>query len=85
MARKKARPSKERRRGSRGLRGLQGPAGPPGQDSQIVVRQLGKVLAHVTQELEDVQRTLGVQFTRIAQLQADLDSFRLALEKALPR
>jgi len=45
------------------------------------VVQLGEVLGRVTQELEDVQGTLKVQFTRIAQLQAELDNLRAALNK----
>ena len=44
--------------------------------------RLGNVLARVTQELEDVQKTLKVQFTRIAELQAELDSLRAALTKS---
>jgi hypothetical protein len=53
-----------------------------GEPNGDVVRQLGKVLANVTQELEDVQRTLKVQFTRIAELQADLDNFCLMIKKS---
>lgn len=43
--------------------------------------QLGHVLARVTQELEQVQTTLQVQFTRIAELQAELDNLRRTFEK----
>ena len=68
-------------RGARGPRGRQGPTGPPAANGQIIV-ELGKVLARVTQELEDVQRTLKVQFTRIAELKAELDGFRAALPKS---
>jgi len=46
-----------------------------------MVAQLATILARVTQELEDVQRSLRVQFTRIAELQADLDDIRVALKK----
>jgi hypothetical protein len=89
MAVKKALLSKEKGQspGPRGLRGRQGPRGPRGaagpraRDGQIIV-ELGKVLARVTQELEDVQSTLKVQFTRIAELQAELDGLRAALGKA---
>ena len=56
------------------------PLGRPGPNGPFVM-QLGNVLARVTQELEDVQRTLRVQFTRIAQLQADLDEIHLSLSK----
>jgi hypothetical protein len=35
----------------------------------------------VAQELEEVQRTLQVQFTRIAELQAEVDDLRGALKK----
>ena len=67
-------------RGPRGLRGRRGPAGIPAGDSKLVT-DLAAVVAHVTQELEDVQRTLRVQFTRIAQLQTALDNLRVALER----
>jgi hypothetical protein len=82
MARKKPRRSKDKgkRRGPRGPRGVPGPPGPAGPNGQFVV-ELGAVLSRVTQELEDVQRTLRVQFTRIAQLQAELDDVRTSLTK----
>ena len=81
MARRETR-SKERAKppGPRGPRGRRGPVGPPGNAGEIVV-QLGSVLARVTQELEAVQHTLRVQFTRIAELQAQLDDLRLLLQK----
>ena len=81
MARKKPQPkNKGKRRGPRGLRGVPGPAGPAGADAPLVA-QLGGILSRVTQELEDVQRTLRVQFTRIAQLQAELDEVRLNITR----
>jgi len=82
MASKKTVRSKESgtRRGPRGPRGRRGPAGLSGQDGPMVA-QLATILARVTQELEDVQRSLRVQFTRIAELQADLDDIRVALKK----
>jgi hypothetical protein len=79
MARKKTRRSTERGT-PRGLRGRRGPGGPPRQDGQLV-GQLGNVLARVAQELEEVQRKLQVQFTRIAELQAEVDDLRGALKK----
>jgi hypothetical protein len=80
MARKKTQRSKERgkTRGPRGPRGRRGPAGPAGENGNIAL-QLGHVLARVTQEIEDMQRALRVQFTRTAQLQAELDDLRVAL------
>ena len=60
---------------------MRGPAGSTGQNGDVI-RQLGNVLARVTQELEDVQGTLKVQFTRIAELHAELDNFRAALTKS---
>ena len=78
MARKKPRPKGKE---SRGVRGPRGPAGPPGPDGPVVT-ELGGILARVAQEMEDVQRTLRVQFTRIAQLQAEIDEVRLNLLKA---
>ena len=44
--------------------------------------QLGAILARMSQELEAVQRTLQVQFTRIAELQAEMDDICLNLSKA---
>ena len=90
MARTKARQKSQGPRGpggAKGARGRRGPAGPPAPNGEMIV-QLGKVLSRVTQELEDVQRTLKIQFTRIAELQAELDTFRQALKsqsKTLPR
>ena len=81
MARKNEQAKPRGARGARGPRGVQGrrgPAGSPGPGREAVI-QLGEVLSRVTQELEDVQRTLKVQFTRIAELQAELDEFRRAL------
>jgi hypothetical protein len=77
MARKK--PQRSKKRGPRSARGPYGDEDSidPTGDGQIVA-QLGAVLARVTQELEDVQRTLKVQFTRIAELQAQIDSLRVA-------
>jgi hypothetical protein len=80
MARKKTLRSKEREM-PRGPRGPHGLPGPPEQDGKLVA-QLGAVLARVAQELEDVQRTLRVQFTRIAELQAELDDLRVELKKS---
>ena len=77
MARKKTLQS----RGARDPRGRRGPEGPPAVNAKLIA-DLGQVLARVTQELEEVQRTLRVQFTRIAQLQAEIDSLRLALPKS---
>jgi hypothetical protein len=42
----------------------------------MATQQLGAILARVAQELEGVQTTLQVQFTRIAELQAELDDIR---------
>jgi hypothetical protein len=95
MARKRSKEGTGRRgargargaRGPRGLQGLQGfagpagqvgPAGPAGQDGPATIK-LAEILSRVAQELEDVQRTLRVQFTRIAELQSELDSLRVAL------
>ena len=84
MARMKGRQKSQGTRGpggAKGARGRQGPVGRPAPNGELLVR-LGTVLARVTQELEDVQRTLKVQFTRIAELQAELDNLRGALTKA---
>ena len=82
MVRKKTVRSTKNSRDARGPRGRRGPAGPRGKNGQLVVR-LADVLTEVTRELEDVQRTLRVQFTRIAQLQAELDGLRTALERGI--
>ncbi len=79
MARQKALRSKEKGK-SRGPRGRRGPAGAPAENGELV-HQLGSVLARVTQELEVVQGMLRVQFTRIAELQAEVDNLRLLLQK----
>jgi len=83
MASKKTRRSKQRQtpRRPRGARGPSRPPGPPGEDVKIVA-ELGNVLARVAQELKGVQRTLRVQFTRMAELQAELDDLRAALKTA---
>jgi ssDNA-binding replication factor A large subunit len=81
MARKKALRSTERGT-PRDARGRGGPARPPGQDGELIA-QLGNVLARVTQEMEDVQRTVQAQSTRIAELQAELDDLRGALKARL--
>lgn len=67
-------------RGRRGVSGPAGPAGPPGA-AGVGTIDLAQILARVTQELEGIQATLRVQFTRIADLQAELDHVRLAVEK----
>jgi chaperonin cofactor prefoldin len=46
-----------------------------------MVAQLANILARIAQEVEDVQRTLRVQVTRISELQADLNDIRAALKK----
>ena len=80
MASKKTRRSKQRETPRR-PRGPSRPAGTSGEDGKIVV-ELGNVLARVAQELEGVQRTLRLQFTRMAELQAELDDVRAALKTA---
>src|SRR5262245_16003099 len=86
MARK-TRSKKPSRQGPRGQRGQRGPRGLTGERGERGERgaagdagqpdaRLASILLRVTQELEGVQKTLQVQFTRIAELQADLDDIR---------
>jgi hypothetical protein len=61
-------------RGARGLRGEKGERGERGDSTSL------QAVARMAQELEAAQRELRIQFTRIAQLQADLDSLRSELK-----
>src|SRR5262245_49708938 len=71
-------------RGARGQRGLRGPRGERGDTGEKGERGDStslQVVARMAQELEAAQRELRVQFTRIAQLQADLDALRSELKR----
>jgi hypothetical protein len=79
-------------RGQRGLQGIPGPAGPRGSTGPA--GPVGRteptpptlplqVLARVAQQVEAIERDLQVQFQRIAQLQADLDTLRVHSPKNL--
>ena len=80
-------------RGQRGLQGIPGPAGPTGLTGPTgpagLVGRTGptpptlplQVLARVAQQVEAIERDLQMQFQRIAQLQADLDTLRVHLTK----
>jgi hypothetical protein len=68
----RGKPGKPGRRGARGERGEAGQGAP-----QHAVESL-------TAELERVERSLRIQFTRIAQLQAELDSLRASLTHDRP-
>ena len=57
-------------RGPRGEPGERGERGEQGSNAPV------GVIDRLTKELETAQRELRVQFTRIAQLQADLDQLR---------
>jgi hypothetical protein len=66
------------------LTGLPGPAGQPGKTGPIGLPAPPlQIIAKLTREVTEVQRELAIQFRRIAQLQADLDSQRTAFN--LPR
>jgi hypothetical protein len=65
-------------RGARGARGARGERGEPGKVDASAL----ELIARMAQELEIAQRELRVQFTRIAQLQSELDSLRSDLKKA---
>jgi hypothetical protein len=63
--------------GATGPVGPAGPAGPagPGEGEALeAINQLGS-------QLSDIQRELKIQFTRIAELQADLDQIRADLRR----
>jgi hypothetical protein len=61
---RKSKTSGQGRRGPRGPVGPAGPGAPPDAIEQLMV------------QLESIQRSLAIQFERIAQLQADLDMLR---------
>lgn len=67
-------------RGEQGARGLQGERGQQGERGERGESTSLMAVARMAQELEVAQRELRVQFTRIAQLQADLDSLRSELK-----
>ena len=75
MSKKKRRSAQ---RGPRGPRGERGVRGEPGKIDATALR----VIARMAQELENAQRELRVQFTRIAQLQAELDLLRADLKES---
>ena len=64
-------------RGKRGARGARGPRGVPGRSAAD-----GDIVDRIARELETAQRELRVQFTRIAQLQAEIDELRAATKRA---
>ena len=66
--------------GARRPRGRRASTGPRGESGELAA-DLGNILARITQELEDVHGILVVQFTRIVQLQGEVDRLRLAIEK----
>lgn len=67
-------------RGARGQRGVRGPRGEKGERGERGESDSLQIVARMAQELEAAQRELRVQFTRIAQLQADIDSLRSELK-----
>ena len=69
-------------RGERGAQGERGEPGAPGTNPPLeLVARMAQELEASRRDLEAAQRELRVQFTRIAQLQADLDSLRSDLKK----
>ena len=62
-------------RGERGERGPAGAAGPPGPANSSALNLIEQFVS----QLDEVQGELKIQFTRIAQLQADLDQLRKVL------
>ena len=74
--------------GARGLQGVPGLPGPPGQPGPTGPKGLPapplQIIAKLTKELAEVQQEIAIQFRRIAQLQADLDSLRIALSFPRP-
>jgi hypothetical protein len=71
--------------GARGAAGPRGPTGPPGRAGEAEIdATVVRVIEQLVAGLEDVQGQLKIQFTRIAQLQAQLDHVRAALVKARP-
>src|SRR5262249_1126405 len=67
-------------RGVRGQRGARGPRGKRGEKGERGESTSLQAVARMAQELEAAQRELRIQFTRIAQLQAALDSLRSELK-----
>ena len=57
-----------------------GPAGPAG-DAAPGDQSAVKLIDGLMAQLDEVHRDLKVQFTRIAQLQADLDQLRVELRR----
>ena len=55
-----------------------------GKRRRVVPPANEDVIAKITRELEASQRDLRVHFTRIAQLQVELDELRAALNKSTP-
>jgi hypothetical protein len=76
-----ARRSSSRPRALRGLRGAPGPPGPRGESGSGVPFE---IVEQLEIELKETQRSLEVQFTRIAQLQSELDSLRASLKWLQP-
>ena len=68
-------------RGHRGQQGERGERGQRGERGESPALPL-EVIARMAQELEVVQRELRVQFTRISQIQSDLDTLRADLKKS---
>jgi hypothetical protein len=62
--------------GPQGLTGRAGAAGSRGVSGQSVIP--AGMIDKLAMELSEVQRTLEIQFARIAQLQAELDIMRAA-------
>src|SRR5687767_15027442 len=62
--------------GARGERGSRGERGAPGVSGIAGPIASPEVIKRIVVELEDIQHELKIQFTRIAQIQADLDMLR---------
>jgi hypothetical protein len=62
--------------GPQGLTGRAGATGSRGVSGQSVIP--AEMIDKLAMELSEVQRTLEIQFARIAQLQAELDIMRAA-------
>jgi hypothetical protein len=83
MAKGKSRGPRGRRgaTGKRGSRGKQGERGEQGERGAAGTSAPVQLLTAITKELEAAQRDLRVQFTRIAQLQAEVDVLRSELKQ----
>ena len=68
--------------GERGAQGERGEAGAPGTNAPLeLIARMAQELDAAKRDLQAAQGELRAQFTRIAQLQADLDSLRSDMKK----